>query len=64
MDKININLNQNLWVVVISLSGVGLSEYYNLHTTFYFSLFLLFTSSISLLVTLFYYTKKYIKNKK
>lgn len=62
-EDIKINLNQNLWLLIVSLLTLGFSEFYKLYCLFYFGIILSLISTISSVVTLFYYTKKYIKNK-
>ena len=63
MENFKINLNQNLWALIVALLTLGSSEYFNLNATFYFGLCLSIITSISLLITLFCYTKNYVKNK-
>lgn len=62
MEKININLNQNLWAVLIALIGIGSSEYYDLPTLFCFSKILAIISFTSLLITIIFYTFRYCNN--
>jgi len=37
-EKFNINLNQNLWLLLIAFVSIGLSEYYCLKSLYIFSL--------------------------
>lgn len=39
-DKINININQNIWLLIISYGSLGFSELYNLRVLFGFSFIL------------------------
>lgn len=63
MENFKINLNQNLWALIVALLTLGSLEYFNLNATFYFGLCLSIITSISLLFTLFCYTKNYIQIK-
>ena len=36
-EKIKINLNQNLWGLLISFAGLGVAEHYRLCTLYWFS---------------------------
>lgn len=63
-DQFKINLNQNLWALVVSLLTLGTAEYYCLKTLFWFGVILSGLSTISLLVTLFSYTVNYVRNKR
>jgi hypothetical protein len=58
-ENLNINLNQNLWVLVVSLIALGVSEYFNLCTLYYFGLILSICAGLSIIVSLFAYTKNY-----
>lgn len=62
-DNFKINLNQNIWILIVSLIALGISEYYNLCTLYYFGFFLSIIASVSVLITLFFYTFNYSKNK-
>lgn len=62
-DIFKINLNQNLWGLLISLLTLGISEYYCLCSLYKFGLFLSILSTLSFSVTLMAYTFKYIKKK-
>jgi len=62
-DEFKINLNQNVWVLIISLLTLGFSEYFCLKTLFVFGVILSILSSISILITLIVYTIKYSKSK-
>jgi len=63
-DKFKINLNQNLWVLIVSLLSLGISEYFNLHLLLVIGLILSVCSTISVIFTLIAYTKNYCENKK
>lgn len=62
--KIDLNLNQNLWAVLISLVGIGFAEYYKLSVLFVFSCILGVMTFLSFCFTLYFYTFHYCKNKK
>lgn len=58
-----INLNQNLWALLISYGFLGTSEYYDLKTLYTFSYCISIITSISYAITLIPYTIRYWKNK-
>ena len=62
-DGININLNQNLWLLLISISALAASEYYCLGITKIFSIIICTMSTISMLCTLTAYTINYVREK-
>lgn len=62
-DNFKINLNQNLWVLVVAFIALGASEYYRLCTLFWFGVVLSTISSISMIFTLVAYTFNYCKSK-
>lgn len=37
LEDININLNQNLWGLIVSFASLGTSEYFKLYVLFRFS---------------------------
>ena len=59
LEKVDVNLNQNLWFLIVSLLGLGFSEYFCLPTLFWFTFILSIGASVSIFVTLFFYTKNY-----
>jgi hypothetical protein len=63
-ENFKINLNQNLWVLVVSFGSLGLSEYYLLDTLYWFSLIASVVSLISLAFTTWAYTANYVANKR
>lgn len=64
-DNFKINLNQNIWSLIVAIITLGLSEFYNLKYTFLFGFLLSFLSLISFTITLYSYTLNYFikKNK-
>jgi hypothetical protein len=62
-DNFKINLNQNLWVLVVALITLATSEYFGLCTLYWFGLILSILTSISLVFTLVAYTYNYCKTK-
>ena len=62
-NDFKINLNQNLWGLLLALITLGAAEYFSLCTLFWFGLILSALTSISFLVTLTAYTINYWKNK-
>jgi len=63
IDKFKVNLNQNIWILIISLLGLGFSEYFNLQKLMTISFLLTIISFISVFFTLIFYTTNYCKNK-
>jgi len=57
------NLNQNLWLLLIALSGLGASEHFCLGITKIFSIILVSMATLSMAITLFAYTLNYVKRK-
>lgn len=62
-ENFKINLNQNLWVLVVAFLGLGVAEYFELPKLLKVSYFLSIASIISVLFTLIFYTVNYCKNK-
>ncbi|PKO53606.1 MAG: hypothetical protein CVU27_01170 [Betaproteobacteria bacterium HGW-Betaproteobacteria-20] len=62
-EPFKINLNQNLWGLIISLSALGLAEYHKLCTLFYFAVVISIVMIVSVTITTYAYTAKYYKNK-
>ena len=62
-DKININLNQNLWGLLIGYLALGLSDFYELELLYTLSAIFAITMTSFVLVAFFFYTFKYIKKK-
>lgn len=62
-DEFKINLNQNLWGLLVTLITLGAAEYFDLCTLYWFGLILSLVASISFTVTLVAYTLNYWKNK-
>ncbi len=56
LEKLNININQNLWGAVVGLVALGTGEYYDLHKLTCFGLFLSGLMTLSLVVTTTRYT--------
>jgi len=63
IDNLKINLNQNLWGLVVSLASLGASEYYELKTLYWFSIIILVIMTISIAFTIYAYTKSYVSQK-
>jgi hypothetical protein len=63
LDTFKINLNQNLWAVIITLSALGVSEYFGLSHLFCISYILAIVSALSFIITIAFYTWKYCSNK-
>lgn len=63
VDQFKINLNQNLWGLLISLIALGTGEYYCLRTLYWVGLVLAGFTGVSYIITLFPYTRTYWKNK-
>jgi hypothetical protein len=62
-DDFRINLNQNLWGLVLSLAALGAAEHFNLPTLYKFAVVIAIVMSASVAITTFSYTVKYWKKK-
>jgi len=62
-DSVKINLNQNLWGLVVGFGALGASEHFNLETLYYFSCAVSGIMLTSIAFTTFAYTVDYWKNK-
>ncbi len=62
-DQFKINLNQNLWGVVVAFGSLGASEYFHLSTLFWFSTVVAGIMVLSVAVTTLAYTTNYWKIK-
>lgn len=62
-EHFKVNLNQNLWGLVISLVTLGTAEFHGLRTLFWFGVTVSSITLISVTVTTFAYTVNYWKHK-
>jgi hypothetical protein len=62
-DKLNINLNQNLWGLVAAYAALGVAEHWGLRWLFRLSFIVSMGMSLSVLITLAFYTWNYCRNK-
>ena len=62
-DDFNINLNQNLWGLVVCFGFLGAAEHYKLCALFWFSVIPSAIMVISIVLTTFSYTRSYMKRK-
>lgn len=62
-EQFKINLNQNLWGLVVGLISLGASEYYHLCALFWFSLVVALMMVVSVAFTTFSYTVRYCEKK-
>ncbi|MDR3412911.1 MAG: hypothetical protein P4L87_18505 [Formivibrio sp.] len=62
-DQFKINLNQNLWGLVVAFGALGAAEYFHLGTLFWFSAIVAVIMVLSVAVTTFAYTTNYWRNK-
>ena len=62
-EQFKINLNQNLWGLVVGLSAMGAAEHYHLCTLFWFSVVVSIIMVLSLAVTTLAYTMKYWRDR-
>ena len=62
-ENFKINLNQNIWAMLLALTTLGASEYYDLCTLYWFGLVLSGLSTLSFVFTITAYTYNYCKNK-
>jgi hypothetical protein len=60
-DKFDINLNQNLWGLIVAYVALGSAEHWGLKRLFWLSLFVSIGFSISVLFTVAFYTINYCK---
>lgn len=63
LDNLRINLNQNLWGLVISFAALGLAEHYDLKTLFWFAAISAVISLVSVALTTLAYTVNYWRKK-
>lgn len=59
----DLNLNQNLWLLLVSFGSLGVSEYFYLKYLFIFSMIITVLAILSLCFTVTFYTYRYCKNK-
>lgn len=62
-EQFKINLNQNLWGLIVGLVGLGVAERYNLCTLYWFSVVVSVVMVTSVSVTTLAYTINYWRNK-
>jgi len=62
-EAFKINLNQNLWGLVVSLVALGAAEHFKLCTLYWIAAALSALMAISVAVTTVAYTINYVKNK-
>lgn len=62
-EKFNINLNQNLWGVVVSYIALGAAEYWQLRWLLRFSVVLATATTVSVVLALVPYTIRYWRGK-
>ena len=58
-DQFKINLNQNLWGLVVAFGALGAAEHFKLCTLFWFSAVVSAIMVLSVAVTTLAYTKNY-----
>lgn len=63
-DEMKVNLNQNLWGLVVSLGSLGAAEYFHLPRLLVFAEVVSFVMTISVVFTTFFYTVNYCRKKK
>jgi cytochrome c oxidase subunit IV len=64
-DDVKINLNQNLWALLLSLGALGAADYFKLSALFrWLSLILAIGMTASMAFTVTFYTIHYCKRKK
>lgn len=61
-DLVKINLNQNLWGLIVGFSSLGASEYFALSTLYWFSAFTSAIMLCSIALTTTFYTWKYCES--
>lgn len=62
-EQFKINLNQNLWGLVVAFGALGAAEHYRLCTLFWFSAVVSIIMVLSVAVTTVAYTTNYWKQK-
>lgn len=62
-DNFRINLNQNLWGLLVVFAFLGAAEYYQLCVLFWLSFIAAVVMTVSVCLTTFSYTKRYMLNK-
>lgn len=62
-EQFRINLNQNLWGLLVGLGALGAAEYLSLCTLFWFAVVVSAIMVLSVAVTTLAYTINYWKNK-
>lgn len=62
-NQFKINLNQNLWGLVVGLSALGLAERFTLRLLFYFGIAISIIMVISVCFTTIAYTIDYWRNR-
>ena len=62
-ESFKINLNQNLWGLIVAFASLGLSEHYQLCTLFWFSVVVSVAATLSVVITTITYTIKYCRGK-
>jgi|GEM_PF-3305970 len=63
LKKAEIKLNQNLWLLLVSLMSLGLSENFKLPALKVFSIILCSISTLSMITCVVFYTINYYKTK-
>ena len=63
VDSFKINLNQNLWGLIVGLFGLGIADHFNLCTLFWFSFLVSVVMVVSVGVTTYAYTINYWREK-
>jgi len=62
-DKFNINVNQNLWGLVVAYVALATAEHWNLKCFFRLSLCVAVGMSVSVLITALFYTWNYCRKR-
>lgn len=62
-EQFRINLNQNLWGLIVGLIALGAAEHFQLATLFWFAVTVSGIMLASVTVTTVAYTLRYCKNK-
>ena len=62
-EPFKINLNQNLWGLIVAFSALGTAEYFKLGTLFWFAVVVSVIMVLSIAATTLAYTIKYWRNR-
>lgn len=62
-EQFKIKLNQNIWGLIVGYAAVGAAEYYKLRALYCMSTIVASALSLSVIITVGFYTYRYCKDK-